>query len=124
MRENVEETLELLSDVVQNPIFDDQDMEEAKEITRIMLQEMDMPQYMLHEQVVTTAFGNDTPIGQPFLCDINALPNISTDAQIRTTNRVTLETIFNIVIPVEPQRTDIIVKMEKQIPILPITIRQ
>eukprot|EP00943_MAST-04B_sp_MAST-4B-sp1_P003517 g3517.t1 len=77
MRENVEQTLELLSDVVQNPIFKEEEMEEAKLITSLILEEMDMPQYLVNEELVTTAFGKDTPIGQPLLCDLNALPNIS-----------------------------------------------
>ena len=77
MRENVEDTLELLSDVVQNPVFDEEEMNEAKEITGLILGEMDMPQFIVHEELVTTAFGKDTPIGQPLLCDMNALPNIS-----------------------------------------------
>ena len=42
MRENVEDTLALLSDVIQNPLFDEQEMEEAKEITALILEEMDL----------------------------------------------------------------------------------
>ena len=79
MRENVEDTLALLSDVIQNPLFDEQEMEEAKEITALILEEMDSPQFILHEELVTTAFGQDTPIGQPLLCDMKMLPHLSTE---------------------------------------------
>ena len=59
-----------------------------------------------------------------FNIDNKHIPNISTDAQIKTTNLVRLEINFSIVIPADPQRTDIMVKSEKHMPMLPITMWQ
>jgi mitochondrial-processing peptidase subunit alpha len=78
MRDRVPKAFEIFADVVRNPLFDEAEVEEAKQIIGFLLEDMaETPQTLVNEELMCTAFGRDTPMGQSLLCDTNRLKEVT-----------------------------------------------
>ena len=79
MRDRVESAVEIFADAVCNPLFDESEVSEAKEIMGYILEDIysESPAQLVTEELVCAAFGRDTPVGRPMMCDFESLPGVS-----------------------------------------------
>ena len=79
MRDRVDSAVEIFNDTVCSPVFDEHEVQEAKEIMGYILEDLytESPAQLVTEELVCSAFGRDTPIGRPMMCDFESLPGVS-----------------------------------------------